>query len=90
MGGMTRRLTRSHAPDMNIGRSLMATHRLTTHNRAMNESANTPMAEPAEDRIANARLVELQARIDARDETIRVLNEALSLALAELKLDEAA
>lgn len=75
---------------MNVGHSLMAADRVAMHNRPMDESDNTPIAEPAEDRIANARLVELQERIDARDETIRLLNEALSLALAELKLDEAA
>jgi hypothetical protein len=68
----------------------MATHRVAMHNRPMDESDNTPMPDSDEDRATTARLVELQAKIDARDETIRLLNEALSLALAELKLDEAA
>ncbi|MDP9238862.1 MAG: hypothetical protein M3P30_15930 [Chloroflexota bacterium] len=56
----------------------------------MNESDSTQMPDADYDQAINARLVELQAAIDERDETIRLLNEALSLALDELKLDEAA
>jgi hypothetical protein len=46
--------------------------------------------EPAKIRIARPRMAELRHQIDERDETIRLLNEALSRALDELALNEAA
>jgi hypothetical protein len=81
-----RRRSHSHAVAMNIGRSLMAAPTGSLHNLRMNASdcAPTP-ADPAETEI-----VELRAKLDERDETIRLLNEALSLALDDLRLDEAA
>jgi hypothetical protein len=51
--------------------------------------SRTP-AEPTKIRIPRSRGSELRREIDERDETIRLLNEALSRALAELELNEAA
>jgi len=51
--------------------------------------SRTP-AEPTKIRIPRSRDSELRREIDERDETIRLLNEALSMALAELELNEAA
>jgi hypothetical protein len=56
-------------------------------NRHMKRVAST---EPAKIRIARPRMAELRHQIDERDETIRLLNEALSRALDELALNEAA
>jgi uncharacterized coiled-coil protein SlyX len=52
----------------------------------MNDNdAKTPAPKPAP-RRAPTRLTDLEAQIDQRDETIRLLNEALSRALDELAL----
>lgn len=47
-------------------------------------------AEPTKVRIPRPRIAELRHEIDERDETIRLLNEALSKALDELQWNEAA
>ena len=47
-------------------------------------------AEPSKIRIPRPRITELRHEIDERDETIRLLNEALSKALDDLRLGEAA
>ena len=47
-------------------------------------------AEPTKIRIPRPRIAELRDEIDERDETIRLLNEALSKALDDLQLNEAA
>jgi len=47
-------------------------------------------AEPTKIRIVRSRDSELRREIDERDATIRLLNEALSKALDELELNEAA
>ena len=46
--------------------------------------------EPAKIRIPRPRIAELRQQIDERDETIRLLNQALSKALDDLALNEAA
>jgi hypothetical protein len=69
----------------------MAADRRRVHNRRMKE---TPAALPTPDDSAKSRkstrISELEAQIDERDETIRLLNEALSRALDELELPRAA
>jgi hypothetical protein len=47
-------------------------------------------AEPTKIRIPRPRIAELRQEIDERDETIRLLNQALSKALDDLRLNEAA
>ncbi len=47
-------------------------------------------AEPTKIRIPRPRIAELRREIDQRDETIRLLNAALSKALDDLRLSEAA
>ena len=47
-------------------------------------------AEPTKIRIPRPRIAGPKHGIDERDETIRLLNEALSRALDELRLSEAA
>ena len=56
-------------------------------NRHMKREAS---AEPMKIRIPRPRIAELRHEIDERDETIRLLNEALSKALDELQWNEAA
>jgi hypothetical protein len=61
------------------------------HNRGMKETqAALPAADDAAKRRKSAQISELEAQVDARDETIRLLNEALSRALDELELQRAA
>lgn len=51
----------------------------------------TENEDPKKSRRKRDRIVELEAEVDQRDETIRLLNEALSRALDELNaLDKAA
>ena len=71
---------------MNIGRSLMAADGCPLQTLHMNASDDAPLTTGLDE----TRIVELQAKLDERDETIRLLNEALSLALDNLLLDEAA
>ena len=54
------------------------------HDGAMMDQQHTPTAEPKPARRP-VRVRELRAQLDARDETIRQLNEALSRALEELE-----
>lgn len=56
----------------------------------MNKNDDPPIDLPASEPLDPARAVWLEAQIDERDETIRLLNEALSCALDELHLQEAA
>ena len=57
----------------------------------MNASDRTPTDEaPDQDATARPRIIELQTKLDDRDETIRLLNEALSRALDELRGERAA
>jgi hypothetical protein len=56
-------------------------------NRHMKKQAS---AEPTKIRIPRPRIAKLPHEIDERDETIRLLNEALSNALDELRWNEAA
>lgn len=59
-------------------------------NRPMQNEAN-PEADKKPSGRKTPRIVELETQIDQRDETIRLLNEALSRALDELNmLNEAA
>ena len=60
----------------------MAARAMSSHNYAMNEN-ETDAPKPRR-RENNERITELGRTIDERDETIRLLNEALSLALDEL------
>jgi hypothetical protein len=61
------------------------------HNRDMKESqAALPTPDDAAKGRKSTRISELEAQIDERDETIRLLNEALSRALGELDLPRAA
>lgn len=66
----------------------MAARRGSGQNRPMREETPPARTRP---RRKPARIAELEAKIDERDETIRLLNEALSRALDELSaLDDAA
>ncbi len=59
-------------------------------NRRMQREAKSD-AEKKQDGRKAPRIIELETQIDERDETIRLLNEALSRALDELNaLNEAA
>lgn len=72
---------------MNVGGTLMDAWTRSGQNRLMKREAST---EPTKIRIPRPRITDLQEQIDERDETIRLLNEALSKALDELALNEAA
>lgn len=74
--------------DGNVGDSLMAAGHAGRENRRMETELNEDKQQP---RPNGDRIAELEAQVDERDETIRLLNEALSRALDELNaLDEAA
>ncbi len=60
----------------------MACGRREAHHSCMIEQTFTPSPEPPRKRPT---ISELRAGIDDRDETIRLLNEALSRALDELE-----
>jgi hypothetical protein len=69
----------------------MAGDPVSVHNRGMKETqAALPTPDDAAKRRKSARISELETQIDERDETIRLLNEALSRALDELDLPRAA
>lgn len=72
---------------MNAGESLIPRRAASAHNRAMN-SHKQPYI-PIRQR-ESLRVEELKKQIDERDEVIRQLNEALSLALDELTAPERA
>jgi hypothetical protein len=65
----------------------MVAYTRCAQNRHMKREAS---AEPSKIRIPRPRITELRHEIDERDETIRLLNEALSKALDDLRLGEAA
>jgi hypothetical protein len=68
---------------------MAATRRRRHNRRMMNKQADTNTA--ASQQRKGAGIAELRSQIDQRDETIRLLNEALSRALDELtELDRAA
>jgi hypothetical protein len=73
--------SRCHAVDMRIGKTLMATHALGCEDARTMQQTDVA-SKPA--RRRPARIRELEAQIDERDEIIRLLNEALSKALDEL------
>jgi len=61
------------------------------HNRGMKETQDAlPTPDDAPTRRKSTRISEPEEQIDERDETIRLLNEALSRALDELELPRAA
>lgn len=61
------------------------------HGKRQNRRMRTEDEDPKKNRGERDRVAELEAELDERDETIRLLNEALSRALDELNaLDEAA
>lgn len=61
------------------------------HGKRENRRMQTENEDPKKSRRKRDRIVELEAEVDQRDETIRLLNEALSRALDELNaLDKAA
>lgn len=68
----------------------MAAGAAAGQNRPMQDNAH-PQSETKQSRRKTPLIIELEAQIDQRDETIRLLNEALSRALDELNmLNEAA
>jgi hypothetical protein len=68
----------------------MAARAVERQNRGMETETNSA-PEEKHGRRKQPRIVEMEAQIDERDETIRLLNEALSRALDELNmLDRAA
>jgi hypothetical protein len=68
----------------------MAAGAAAGQNRRMQNEAN-PEAGKKQSPRKTPRVIELETQIDQRDETIRLLNEALSRALDELNmLNEAA
>ena len=76
---------------MNVGHLLMAANGQHRHNSHMNASDTTPTIDAPDDQPAKPpAAVEREAESDERDETIRLLNEALSRALDELQLEQAA
>ena len=78
---------RCYRYDTNLGGTLMVAKSRGGQNRRMKNEAP---AEPTKIRTPRPRIADLVREIDERDETIRLLNEALSKALDELRLSEAA
>ena len=74
--------TQCHGFATEVGVLLMVARATSSHNQSM--EANTTDAPKPRRKEKNDRIGELSRAIDDRDETIRLLNEALSRALDEL------
>lgn len=74
----------------NIGHSLMAGLVVVRHTPCMKDDT-APKHEADQDAPEqDVRIADLKRQVDGRDEIIRLLNEALSQALDELHLQQAA